>query len=169
MAVFITAIIILSRLYILSIIMTVYVNVVFQIFFVLHLAPQFKRKYMKRLFFSMMLASAFSAVYSQASFGVHGNGIIANSKETEAEQDLDSKYRFSWKAGLVAQVPLTEQISFMPQLNVLSKGYKVDQSETFDFGGQETTIKVEANAGLTYVELPLNFVYHANASEEGFF
>lgn len=125
---------------------------------------------MKKIFLVFMLSAAVHAVQAQSSFGIHANGIMANAKqETDGEEDADTKYRFSWKAGLVASVPLTEQLSFMPQLNVLSKGYKVNQSETFGFEGQDVTVSLKADAKLTYIELPLNFVYHANTAEEGFF
>lgn len=98
---------------------------------------------MKRIFLSLVLASAFSAAYSQASFGVHANGIMANAKETEDDQDVESKYRFSWKAGIVATLPLTDKFSFMPQLNVVNKWYKIDQSETFSMEGQELTFSLK--------------------------
>ena len=121
---------------------------------------------MKKVFFALMFSAAAYAVNAQTSFGIHGNGIMATAKqESDDQQDIDSKYRFSWKAGVVASLPLTEQISFMPQLSVLSKGAKFDESESI--GDFSVNLKVEPK--LTYVELPLNFVYHANTAEEGFF
>ena len=67
----------------------------------------------------------------------------------------------------MAQVPISYNLSFMPQLNLLSKGGKLDQSETSDFGGTTVTETIKADAKLTYVELPLNFVYTTADAEEG--
>lgn len=120
---------------------------------------------MKKVFLALMFSTAIYAVQAQSGFGVHGGAIMTNTKQEADGEEVDSKYRFSWKGGITASVPLTEKLSFMPQLNVLSKGYKVEESAEFG----EFSFKVKAAANLTYVELPLNFVYHANTSEEGFF
>ena len=121
---------------------------------------------MKKIFLAFLMSASVYALQAQSSFGVHANGIMANAKdETDGSESTDTKYRFSWKAGLVASVPLTDQISFAPQLNLLSKGFKIDESQSFE----GMTVSVKAETQLTYLELPLNFVYHANTPEEGFF
>lgn len=108
-------------------------------------------------------------VQAQVSIGVHGNVIGASMKNTEDGQDLDFDNRFSWKGGLVAQVPLSMNLYFMPQLNVLSKGGKLDISESFDVSGIPVTETLKGNAKLNYLELPLNLVYSSGGEEGGFF
>ncbi len=92
-------------------------------------------------------------VVAQAQFGVHANGIIASQSIKASGFKFTSDGRFSWKAGLVANVPASEQVSFMPQLNLVSKGSKFNFEE------------VKTESQLTYLELPLNFVYNSG----GFF
>ena len=90
---------------------------------------------------------------AQVQFGIHANGILASQSAKASGITISSDSRFSWKAGLIANVPATEQISFMPQLNLVSKGSK------FAFEDLKSESK------LTYLELPLNFVYNSG----GFF
>lgn len=99
------------------------------------------------LFFSMYFANA------QTQFGIHADGILASQTAEASGLKISSDSRFSWKVGVIANAPINEQFSFMPQLNLLSKGSK--------FNFQD----VKSETQLTYIELPLNFVYNSN----GFF
>lgn len=108
------------------------------------------RKFFLATIFSV---AAISFVNAQASFGIHADGVLSNMKFKESGVTITPDSKFGWKVGLVADVPLAETFAFMPQLNVLSKGAKMTES------GTTSTIN------LTYVELPLNFVYTSN----GFF
>lgn len=120
----------------------------------------------------MLLLAAVAATSfagAQPSIGVHANVIGANMKNKEAGENIDFENRFSWKGGLVAQVPLTMNVNFMPQLNILSKGGKLDLSETSDLGGVPVTETLKGNAKLVYLELPLNVVYSTGGEEGGFF
>lgn len=117
----------------------------------------------------LVTVAATSFVHAQPSIGVHANVIGASMKNTEDGENIDFENRFSWKGGLVAQVPLTMNVNFMPQLNILSKGGKLNLSETTDLGGVPVTETLKGNAKLTYLELPLNLVYSAGGDEGGFF
>lgn len=121
------------------------------------------RKILLVLGFTALTGSAFS----QATFGVHANGIMASVKDknllSEDDDDVNwkNKSRFGWKIGGVMNLPLSETFSFMPQLNVLSKGGKVEVSESYsdpDFG--QVTLDAKTEATYTYLELPLNFTYN---------
>ena len=111
---------------------------------------------MKKLLFTFFIAAASLAVNAQATFGIHANGILSSAKaeEKEGNTTVSTKFdsRFSWKAGVVADMPISENISFMPQLNLLSKGGKMSQSES----GFSSSMEMR----FTYLELPLNFVYN---------
>jgi hypothetical protein len=124
---------------------------------------------MKKLLLLAVVIAAASFTHAQVSVGIHGNVIGASMKNSEDGQDFDFDTRISWKGGLVAWVPLTTNLNFMPQLNVLSKGGKIEESESSDLGGATITETIKANAKLNYIELPLNFVYSTGAEEGGFF
>ena len=127
-------------------------------------------KDMKKL---MLIAGLFTATasFAQPSIGVHGNVIGASmtNKSDEASEDEfgDFKTRISWKLGLVAEIPVSDQFVFAPQLNLLSKGGKIDQSGSGDFGtGEPVEFTLTGNVKMTYLELPLNFAFK---SANGFF
>lgn len=127
---------------------------------------------MKRLSLLVVVLAATYFAQAQISFGVHGNVIGASmqNKADDPNNDIsDFKTRISWKLGLVAQVPLTTNLSFMPQLNVLSKGGKIDETQTGEVLGAPITVTAKGDAKLTYVELPLNVVYSTGGEEGGFF
>ena len=121
---------------------------------------------MKKLMLLAVVIATSLFADAQVSIGVHGNVIGASMKNKENGENFDFDTRFSWKGGLVAQVPISYNLNFMPQLNVLSKGGKIEETETSDLWGIPVTETVKANAKLTYIELPLNVVY-STAGEEG--
>ncbi|HEU0111954.1 MAG TPA: porin family protein [Flavisolibacter sp.] len=108
---------------------------------------------MRKYFLVLLTVLSGYLVTAQIQVGVHADVILASQKIEVSGFDLSGDNRVSWRGGLVANIPATEQISFMPQLNLLSKGGK------FDIEDVKTEFK------LTYLELPLNFVYNSS----GFF
>ena len=108
---------------------------------------------MKKSLLTMCMVVASCILYAQG-IGVHAN-VIFPSNTFGGDVD-DSKTRVSWKVGLVADAPISENFRFMPQLNLLSKGGKEEED-----GDKMTT-------NLTYIELPLNFVYSVDGGT-GFF
>src|SRR4051812_35047614 len=104
---------------------------------------------MKKLFIASALLVAAFWGQAQIQLGVHADGILASQTAKASGIRVSTGNRISWKAGLVANLDITEQISFMPQLNLLSKGSKFEFSQ---FG--ETYRQVTK---LNYIELPLNF------------
>lgn len=107
--------------------------------------------------------------FSQVRFGIHGNAIGASGKLTgEEDGDLVTmklKTRFSWKAGLVAEISIAENFVFRPELSILNKGGKLSHQFDMSYEGQEYRIKTEGKLNLLYVELPFNFAYKI----DGFF
>jgi hypothetical protein len=120
---------------------------------------------MKKIFIAAGLFAGVFTAKAQTSCGIHADGIMSNFKATEDGVAINGKSRFSWKAGVVFGVPLTEHVSCMPQLNVLSKGGKIDQSSSES--GVSYTLK--GSEKLTYLELPINIVYNVGSAEEGGF
>jgi len=106
---------------------------------------------MRKIFLATIFSVAvFAVANAQATFGVHVGGTIASQEWKEGSVSLKADSKFGWKVGGVANMPLSTNIAFMPQLNVMAKNSQMDLT---DLGGDKTDIK------LTYIELPLNFVY----------
>ena len=111
----------------------------------------------------LLLMSLFVAIHASAqpSFGIHGNLIGASMNHSSSNDETlefitgDFKTRMSWKFGLTAQIPVSEQFVFMPQLNLLSKGGKIDRTIE--------GVEVSGDVKNTYLELPLNFVYNTGS------
>lgn len=116
----------------------------------------------------MILSAAGIATVAtaQTSFGVQANGILAS--QSASESDVQLKSMFSWKAGVVANIPLAQNISLMPQLNFVVKGSKFNYSGSEDFGGFSYSVTAKGNQKLNYLELPVYFLYNTG-SNEGFF
>lgn len=109
---------------------------------------------MKKVLLALSLSAIFvSIANAQTTFGIHANVISANQTWTEEGISLSPGSRISWKAGIIANIPVATNLSFMPQLNLLNKGSK------WEFETESSELK------LTYLELPLNFAYNSG----GFF
>jgi hypothetical protein len=112
---------------------------------------------MKKLFVASAFLLSFCWSQAQIQLGVHTDGIFAYQTAKASGTNATTDSRFSWKAGLVGNLGLNRQISFMPQLNLVNKGAK------FEYTGTGNTVTQVTK--LTYIELPLNLVYNFN----GFF
>ena len=130
---------------------------------------------MRKVFLAFgLITVSFISANAQSSFGVHANGILANAKSEYKDDngqtvEQEGKNRFSWKAGVFASVPLSETFSFMPQLNLLSKGAKVDESGSENILGSTYSWNIKGESKLTYLELPLYVVYNSISETGGFF
>lgn len=133
---------------------------------------------MKKFFFLAVLALATCSLHAQISIGVHAGGIGAKTTsdaDDDADVTIDRSFRPSWKQGLVFSIPFMEKFSFMPQLNILSKGGKLafkNQPAALpidDTTAVPITIDFEGESRYTYLELPLNLVYNSNSETGSFF
>ncbi|MBD0331112.1 MAG: PorT family protein [Chitinophagaceae bacterium] len=125
--------------------------------------------YLKKIVLVSIFVMGMLSAKTQVTFGVHANGIMTTMEGKTEDEEANFKYRFSWKIGGLANIPLTDYISFMPQLNVLSKGAKVEESATEDIFGDPETYSIKANFKLTYLELPLTVIYNSGDATMGFF
>lgn len=117
----------------------------------------------------LVAVAATSFAHAQPSIGVHANVIGASMTNKSDGEEANFDTRISWKAGLIAQVPVGTSVYFQPQLNLLSKGGKIDETETVDYNGIPLTATIKGDAKLTYLELPLNLVYSPGGEDGGFF
>ena len=92
--------------------------------------------------------------------GFTAGASIANMhSKVDGESDNGSS-KIGILAGFVIDVPLNDQFSFQPGLQLVQKGTKEEQT----VGGSTEKVKLNIN----YIELPFNFLYHAKKSG-GFF
>jgi hypothetical protein len=128
---------------------------------------------MKKLVLAFMGMAFFGAVHAQHSFGIHANGIMSNYNGEYKDGNMtikqDGKFKASWKAGIAANLLLVDNFVFMPQLNLLSKGTKIEDSGSETIMGVPFTYTIDGKAEYTYLELPLYFMYSSNGELGGFF
>jgi outer membrane immunogenic protein len=125
---------------------------------------------MKKLLLVLCVGASVMS-HAQTKFGIHAGAIAANMKETyDGESDVDTKSRISFRAGVHANIPIATNFSIMPQLNYVSKGSRIDQSETIDLFGNTFTYTAKGRIKMDYLELPLHFVYnHPIGNSTSFF
>lgn len=104
----------------------------------------------------MLSISLFSvATSAQMRFGIKGGLNLANesiSSSALGGLSLSPNLRIGFHAGLVMDSPITETISIQPNLLFSQKGFKLSAN-----GNDVTTT-------FNYIELPINFLYHASES-----
>lgn len=128
---------------------------------------------MKKLVLAFMGMAFITAVNAQHSFGIHANGIMSTYSGEYKDGNMtikqDGKYKASWKAGVAANLLLVDNFVFMPQLNILNKGTKIEESGSETVMGVPYTYKVDGKSDFTYLEMPLYFMYSSNGELGGFF
>lgn len=81
-------------------------------------------------------------------------GIVFSSYKAKAESvSITSKTRVGFAAGFTASVPMGKSFAFQPGLTFLQKGGTFKEDPVTD------------KTNLSYLELPLNFVYHTPESK----
>jgi hypothetical protein len=114
----------------------------------------------------LLFAGASLAGQAQTRFAIHAGAIAADLTETyDGESDFNGKSRISFRAGVHANLPLSPMFSIMPQLNFVSKGTKIDQSETIDFMGSTYSYSAKGHLKMNFLELPVHFVYNQKMSK----
>lgn len=120
---------------------------------------------MKKVFLVAAIAAASMGVQAQVQFGIQA-GINMGNVKSEYEymgvtEDSDNKSKIGFLIGGVAEIPVSTNFTFRPELNFIQKGYKNDESEA--------GYSYEEKATASFIELPLNFVYNATAGTGTFF
>jgi len=106
---------------------------------------------MRKLFILSTLIMFVCAANAQ--FGIQAGVDFYSAKQKTAGISVNSDAKAGFTAGIVYSASLGESFSFMPSLNFTQKGGKLS------FSGDEEKIT------LSYIDLPLNFVYNV----KGFF
>jgi hypothetical protein len=118
---------------------------------------------MKKTFLLLTILVSATIVNAQTSVGVYGSVISAGADINSGGTKYNSKYITSWKSGLVLHLKMGDKFGFMPNLNILSKGFSSEETQTATFGGFPITTTTNSKLKYTYLEIPLNFVYNTDA------
>ena len=62
-------------------------------------------------------------------------------------------------AGVMAEIPMINALSFRPELNYIQKGFTVSQSFDVDLIGIDMEVGAKARTRINYIELPLLLKY----------
>ena len=103
-----------------------------------------------------------SAAFSQdIRFGIQAGTAIASQKAKQSGISITSDSKVGFTVGVISDISIAESFTFQPSLNFTQKGSKFNVSD-----GSES---MESSQTLNYIELPLNFLYHAPAGKGKFF
>lgn len=109
-------------------------------------------KIMLKLIYGVMLVALTLPTLAQ-SFGIKGGLNLANMivKDDDGTMSDDFKMNPGYLVGLTAEIPVAETASFETGLFLSTKGFKMNEEETFN--GSTYTFKSKAN--LLYLDIPL--------------
>lgn len=117
---------------------------------------------MKKLI--LLTGVVFSAIMVNAqAINLHASAISSNISAKDDGGDKIGYYKsmISWKAGIGFDWKIASNFNFMPEVNLLTKGAKIDTSGSgFSLKGSQKFL---------YMEVPLNFVYNTGSKKGGFF
>jgi len=103
-----------------------------------------------------------SAAFSQdIRFGIQAGTAIASQKAKQSGISITSDGKVGFTVGVTSDISIAESFTFQPSLNFTQKCSKFNVSD-----GSES---MESSQTLNYIELPLNFLYHAPAGKGKFF
>lgn len=98
---------------------------------------------------------------TQIQFGAHA-GLHINKVQIDGISESwlpENRYWTGVNAGIHAEIQLTDQLSFRPELNYVEKGFRVREGFEFDLFNIPIPIGAEAITRIQYVEVPLQLKY----------
>lgn len=122
---------------------------------------------MKKLILFAAFAVSYGVSMAQVSFGVQAGANLAFGKFTSAYMDplfpttLTNDPKAGFYAGVLAEIPISGNFAFSPELNFIQKGSKTNSVFYTD--------DVHHKITLNYVELPLNVVFKVPVGTGNFF
>ena len=113
------------------------------------------------LAFSFLTVIGATAFSQNIKWGIQAGTAIASQQAKQSGITITSDSKVGFTLGVLSDISITDNFAFQPGLNFTQKGSKFNISD----GGES----MEATQTLNYVELPLNFLYHAPAGKGKFF
>lgn len=116
---------------------------------------------MKKIFVITALAFVHQYSFAQSKIGITVGTSNSNIylKIGNEKQATDPKFGFT--AGLIADIPITKNVSLQPLINFTQKG----AIETMGVGNEKATVTINMN----YLEMPINIIYHIKSGSSSFF
>src|SRR4030095_5613053 len=116
---------------------------------------------MKKILLGCTFLTLMTAAFSQdIKFGIQAGTAIASQKAKQSGVSITSDSKFGFTVGVISDISIAESFTFKTALNLPQKGSKFNISD-----GSES---MESSQTLNYIELPLNFLYHAPAGKGKF-
>ncbi len=115
---------------------------------------------MKKYFIVLILITTVTSysVSQSPTFGVQAGITLANEKAKFADESEKSDSKIGFTAGILADFPLQDNLSFQPSLNFTQKGASTKDDS---FGTEKIT--------LNYLEVPLNLVFKIGERGQAYF
>ena len=129
---------------------------------------------MRTIFLSAAFAAlALGANAQNISFGVEAGVNLNSLRTTILEEKTKSSTKAGPRAAVFANIGFGEQLGLQVGLAYSQKGGKNDLNSSVTTGAGNNSVKIEdVNSGettISYIELPVNVVYHFNNEQSGFF
>jgi Outer membrane protein beta-barrel domain len=132
-----------------------------------------KSDYMKRIYLSTAACLLVATCQAQILFGVQGSLQSSSISVTPpassggaTDPSTFLKSAIGFRAGVMADIPITDQLSVRPQLLYSTKGYKIDFSSLLGgLGGLGGLLGgvTEYKIGVNYLEIPVQAMYGLDA------
>lgn len=116
---------------------------------------------MKKILLSAAVLMSITAYAQKIRIGFTTGVAIANYKSKVDGNTESGNAKAGFTAGVLADIPAGNHLSFQPALNFVQKGTKDEQT----YGGVTEKIKLNINC----IELPLNFLYNSRGKNGNFF
>ena len=97
--------------------------------------------------FTLVAIAAQIAQAQKSSFGFTAGATLSKLTSKFEGTSLSTQSKIGFTAGIIGDIPISKDFSFMPALNFVQKGGK-SKSESYG-----------STTNLNYIEIPLNFVY----------
>eukprot|EP01035_Chromulina_nebulosa_P009170 gene9170-12387_t len=119
---------------------------------------------------TLILGFAGSLCFSakaQTQFGVQVGGLLGNvSRKYDGRKYDDAKQSFGFKVGGLVKIPINKVLEFIPELNLVHKGGKMEATETL---GEGASRNLKGTFSMMFAEIPLNLAYILKDGSGGFF
>lgn len=105
----------------------------------------------------VLFALTSTVASAQFSLGLRAGFNWANISESQAIDNLtpDFKYIDNYNYALVAEIPVTENIAFQPELALIKKGFALNEGLDINLLGIDIPLGASAESRFSYVEVPL--------------
>jgi hypothetical protein len=122
---------------------------------------------MKKILFTATLLISSTLLFSQAKFGLKAGVNLANVTSKEEGSSMSASYssQTSFHFGGFAEIGLNSTFYFQPGLSISGKGYKFNESFSFD----DASMSIKGNVNFMYLEAPLNVLAKLSAGSGKFF